>query len=364
MSFFPSLSAAGAGARARLRTIGAIGAAAVCAALVVRQLGDVSLLTVAEEVRGISAAQWLVALVATCVSFAAAGQYDALFHRWLGTGVRPARAAVSGAVAIALAQTLGFGLATGTVARWRALPELSLPDALRVTNYVSFTFMAALSVFAMLAMAVSGTGSDGVGISGLIVLPAMVGYLVCSVVQPAWFPVRLPPLRLVGRLTILAVTDTALASLALWALMPAGGQPDFDIFLAAFLVALGAGLLSGAPGGVGPFELALVTLLPTVPETELVAAVLAFRLVYYALPACAALVALARPSMDRAPQRASIPVHPRVIRAEAGLAGQSGRLSVVDGLGLHVVETSQCLVALGSPVLREESNTVRVESIS
>jgi len=125
-----------------LRTFEAIVVAAVCAALVVRQLGDVSLLTVAEEVRGIGAAQWLVALVATCASFAAAGQYDSLFHRRLGTGVRAARAGVSGAVAIALAQTLGFGLATGTIARWRALPELSLPNALRVTNYVSFTFMA------------------------------------------------------------------------------------------------------------------------------------------------------------------------------------------------------------------------------
>ncbi|PWK58604.1 phosphatidylglycerol lysyltransferase [Silicimonas algicola] len=327
--------------------------AAVCAALVVRHLGEVSLLTVAEEVRGIGAAQWLIALVATCASFAAAGQYDALFHRWLGTGVRAARAGVSGAVAIALAQTLGFGLATGAIARWRALPELSLPNALRVTNYVSFTFMAALSVLAALALSVSDIGSGGAGVSGLFVIPPMVGYLVLSVAQPAWLPVSLPPLRLVGRLTVLAITDTALASLALWALLPAGSQPDFSVFLAAFLVALGAGLLSGAPGGVGPFELALVTLLPAVPETELMAAVLAFRLVYYALPACAALVVLARPSVDRALRRTIVPALPPAVRAEAGLARQSGQLSVVDGLGLHVVEASQCLVALGSPVCGE-----------
>ena len=318
--------------------------------MVARHLGDVGLATIAQGISDIGPLQWLIALVATALSFAAAGQYDALFHRWLGTGVRHRRAAVSGAAAIALAQTLGFGLATGSVVRWRALPELSLPAALRVTNYVSFTFMAALALLSGTAVAMLGDTAGGTVAFAFLSLMAILLGFVLSLVQPVWLPFPMPPLRLVARLTVLAAADTALAALALWVLIPIGAQPEFGVFLAAFLVALGAGLVSGAPGGVGPFELTLVTLLPAAREAELVAAVLAFRLVYYALPACASLVILARPSEDRNSVRPNNSAPRVVVRAEAGLARQSGYLSDVCGVGLHLAQTSQCLVALGAPV--------------
>ena len=67
------------------------------------------------------------------------------------------------------------------------------------------------------------------------------------------------------------------------------------IWFAAYLLALGAGLISGAPGGVGPFELALLSVLPQEASTEVLAAALAFRMIYYALPAMLAGLILIRP---------------------------------------------------------------------
>ncbi len=55
--------------------------------------------------------------------------------------------------------------------------------------------------------------------------------------------------------------------------------------LPAVVIAIGAGLLSGAPGGIGAFELVLLALLPGAGEAALIAGILAWRLVYFVAPA-------------------------------------------------------------------------------
>ena len=54
-------------------------------------------------VADINVSAWMAALLATVASFAAVGQYDVLFHRWLKTNVTDSRAARSGMASIALA---------------------------------------------------------------------------------------------------------------------------------------------------------------------------------------------------------------------------------------------------------------------
>ncbi len=335
--------------KSALKNVVAFSIAGFCAWLVIRQLGDIDLTEVAASLGAVTPAQWLGALGATAFSFVAVGQYDALFHRWLNTGATPRRAVTSGAAAIALAQTLGFGLATGTVARWRALPELSFASALKVTNYVSFSFMFALGLISAVTMTILGFDQEFGDLWAWIAVSVLAATVALSVLQPAWLPIPLPPLRLMGRLTVLSAADTALAALALWILLPADLQPPFLALFAAFLAALGAGLLSGAPGGVGPFELCLVTLLPTVPENDLIAAVLAFRLIYYALPACLALGFLSRSTPAPARPVASLPTAQHIRRAETGLSRQTGEVRQIGGCILHVAEASQILVALGDP---------------
>lgn len=169
---------------------------------------------------------------------------------------------------------------------------------------------------------------------------------------------RLPLPALPAMATILGLTalDTAAAALALQALLPAGTAPGLDLLLPAYLFALGAALLSGTPGGVGPFELTLLALLPAVPEPDLIAGIVAFRLVYYALPACLALVVLARPAARRrAPPGWSLsPLPPAGLaearRAELGVARQNGAMALsAPGAEAAVVETRQSLTLLFAP---------------
>jgi phosphatidylglycerol lysyltransferase len=92
----------------------------------------------------------------------------------------------------------------------------------------------------------------------------------------------------------------------------------FRAVLPAFALALAAGLLSGTPGGVGPFEITLLTLLPEAPQTGLLAAILGFRLVYFALPAILGAAWLALRPISVPEVGAPPPLSARRLRAAPG----------------------------------------------
>ncbi|MEH7829438.1 phosphatidylglycerol lysyltransferase domain-containing protein [Gemmobacter denitrificans] len=255
---------------------------------------------VAGGVAGLSVLQWVGALAATALSFWAMGQYDVVMHRHLATGLAPAQAARAGMASIAVSQMLGMGLLTGSLMRWRLLPELGAWGAARMTAAVTAAFFAAWGAIAWVVLLVTPGPWQGLAMAclpALLALPAL-----------RWLPFRWPNLLTQFRLVGLAVLDLVTAALALWFLLPLGSAPPFWDLLPAFLLALGAGLLSGAPGGVGVFEIALLTALPGMAETPLMTGVLAFRLVYYALPAGLGALALLRPAPQAPPILPDLPV--------------------------------------------------------
>ena len=63
--------------------------------------------------------QWLLALVATGISFWAIARYDVIAHRHFRTGVSDRRATITGATSIAVGQTTGAGAVVGAFIRWR-----------------------------------------------------------------------------------------------------------------------------------------------------------------------------------------------------------------------------------------------------
>lgn len=314
-------------------------------------LAEVEMTDVFASLATVPASGWLPAILATGISFSAIAQYDVLFHGWLGTGVSPWRARFSGAASIAVAQTLGLGLATGTLARWRTLPELSLRDSLRVTNYISFSFIAALGALCAVALTMWGRGMPGTNLFAAVASCAILLTVVLSFVPFGYLPFRMPPLRLTIRLLALAAIDTGAAAIALWLLLPADIDVPATVFAGAFLLALSAGFLSGTPGGVGPFEICFIAMLPEVPEPQLLASILAFRIVYYALPAALAVLALAYPLHRQEAPRETWRTTPRLRRAEAGLARlQDHRLQALANTVVVAAPASQSLVSIGNPV--------------
>ena len=290
--------------RAALRQGLALAALLIAAFLLRERLAALDLDAILRAARDVTPLQWALSGLATLGSFLALARYDLAIHRTLATGQPAPAARRAGWIAIAISQTVGFGLISGALVRWRLLPGLSLLEASRLTATVAASFLAGWAVVTALAMLVLPVALPG---PSAPTLRALAGLALAGggalAVASLWAPglriarwrLRLPSLPVIGQVLMLAAIDTALAALALWVLLPPEAALPFAVLFPAFLLALGAGFVSGTPGGVGPFELTLVMLLPQAPETPLLAAVLAWRVSYFGLPALAALAALALP---------------------------------------------------------------------
>jgi phosphatidylglycerol lysyltransferase len=376
-SFARALAAApdlSAPLRLALRQIPALLLATALVVALSGRLAEADPAAIARALGSLSAPRWLGALLLAGLSFWAVGRYDALVHRHLATGRGAAEAGRAGLLAIALGQTTGFGLLTGALVRWRMLPGVSLAAAVGITLAVTLLFLAGWAVLAAAAvLALPSPALAPVRPVAWASIAALPGALALCLLQPRLRilgrAVRLPTLPTLTRLVALAAVDTAAAALCLAELLPAEAGVGFGQLLPAFILAYGAGLVSGAPGGMGAFEVALLAALPAADPEALLAGVLAWRrAIYCALPALLALALLARGPAP-APRGTPLPEPVRVSeplpsgvaelvgssrRAEAGLLRQGDKLFLpVPGRragGLVLGRTGQFLAAIGDPL--------------
>ena len=252
---------------------------------------------------------------------------------------------MAGFCGIALSQLLGLGVVTGALVRWRLMPSLGLWQAGRVTLVVSALFLAGWAVVTALAVLAAGGPTPGAALAVLCVGAIAVALALSpKAVGAGW-----PNLYTQTRVLALAALDCGAAAAAFWLLCP--GDLALAPFLVAFLLALGAGLVSGTPGGIGAFELTLLALLPAQPEATLLAAILAWRVIYYLLPALLALVLVLRgPVASRRPDvLAPVPDTPAF--PEAGLMRQGRFQPLIAGDTLFAAaRTPHALIALREPL--------------
>jgi phosphatidylglycerol lysyltransferase len=98
-----------------------------------------------------------------------------------------------------------------------------------------------------------------------------------------WFEAELPTPRLTAWQYALGLAEVLAAATVLYVLLPEG-TTSFLPFVAVYVVAILAGVLSSVPAGLGVFESMLLLMLRDVPPESLLGAVLAYRLLYELVP--------------------------------------------------------------------------------
>ena len=271
----------------KAKPVAAIIATGLCLTIVAQQIAHVPLSDIRAALTDIAPLQWMIAGLATLCSFWAVGHYDVVWHRHLRTGVPDRKAHRTGMAAVAIGQTVGLGVVTGSFVRWHLSQTTGFKSATAVTIGVSLSFFATWGLLVLPAAAGTGHLHPALALSSVLfalyALPIALRHLRQTRLQP-----HMP------RLLSLTTIDLACAGLALWAMIPDAGWAFLPLIIAAYVLALGAGLISNAPGGLGAFEMVLVLTITTIPEAALIAAVLAFRLIYYVIPALIAAFVLLR----------------------------------------------------------------------
>src|SRR5690606_1971334 len=95
-----------------------------------------------------------------------------------------------------------------------------------------------------------------------------------------------PPPRLVltAPQLVFGVVAISIVAGVLYVLLPGQVELSYPAFVGIYVLAMLAGALSHVPGGIGVFETILLLFIPGADKGALLAAMLAFRGVYYLLP--------------------------------------------------------------------------------
>lgn len=290
---------------------------ALAAVLVVLAVGFVSLHHLTQEVRAgdvraafhrIAPAQLVAAIGLTAVSYLALTLYDVLALGIIGRPLPWRVAALASFTSYTLSHNLGLGWLTGGSARYRVYTAAGLdgPDVARIIVIAGTTFWMGVVAVTGIALTLHA-GPMAVGtlklspavapLVGLAILAAVAALLAASARGPrnlALFGWSLPipqPRQAVAQIGIAAV-DLAAASAALFVLVPDAALAAWPAFVLAYALAVIAALISHVPGGIGVFEAVLIAALPG-DRTALVAALIAYRAIYYLLPLALGAVLLA-----------------------------------------------------------------------
>ena len=256
------------------------------------------------------------AILATCFSFCGLAAYDVIAVRHLGLrGVTNLRAATAGAVGYGVSNFMGLPWVTGALARQAFYREtgagLGPLTTVVMASWVAFWASAVVIIGIVLVVRPDITAHLDLPVRGAglgIVLLTAVAILMFWLSRGRRIRVRGQMLDLLGwRVTLLqcgaALTDLAGSAAVLFVFLPPGVAGDAASFFGLFVVAVGFGVLSHVPAGLGAFEGTMLLGLHEADRTGITSALVLYRLCRTVLPfliASAVLGAFVLARQDRA----------------------------------------------------------------
>ncbi|MDX3924338.1 MAG: bifunctional lysylphosphatidylglycerol flippase/synthetase MprF [Shinella sp.] len=245
-----------------------------------------------------------LAVVFTGLSFAALVCYDANALDYIRKKLPLPAVALTAFIAYAIGNTAGFGALSGGAIRFRAYSRLGLSpgDTARVIAFVTLSFgfgLLAVSALSTLIVAprIAGiVGLDALWLRGaaLLVIALMVALLfVGRNGRPVVFKpinLRLPDTRTSSRQFLVSAFDIAASASVLYVLLPET-HVGWPTFFAIYATAVGLGVLSHVPAGLGVFETVMVAGLGNaISVDQLLGGLVLYRLIYHVLPLLLAVV--------------------------------------------------------------------------
>ncbi|WP_448538177.1 bifunctional lysylphosphatidylglycerol flippase/synthetase MprF [Sphingobium yanoikuyae] len=263
-------------------------------------LHDVHVRDIRAAFHALGPAALIPALLLTAISYVTLTFYDVLALRSIGRPLPYGTAALASFTSYTLSHNLGLSLLTGGSARYRiySAAGLGVADVARVVAIAGATFWGGVLTLAAamlvwrpetLSMGDVRLSAPALRVAGSLTLAAMIGLILYADRQGRMLhfgrmSLPLPPASRIFCQIGIGVLDLAAASAALFVLVPGISLHAWPAFFLGYALAIVAVLLTHVPGGVGVFELVMLAALPGVDRPQLVAALLAYRLVYYILP--------------------------------------------------------------------------------
>ena len=331
-----------------------LGIAAAAIFGVVHLSDGISLAQIHADARGQSWSTLAIAFCAMALSYFFLAFYDALILPTYSDVKIPAPVLMAtGASSLAVSNLFGLSWLTGGAIRIKIYSSYSVTIGaiakLMATSWVAFfsglwALIGSVMVVNPLGFSsVFALSANSVFLIGVVVLTLLAGYF-----RWTWHggrsvgigPVQLalPAARAGLLLTAVTVLDLIATALVLYALLPADLTQNFIAFFGLFSVAVGLGILSHSPGGLGVFDVTIIAALGAMGRSDVLAAIALYRIIYTVIPAAIALCGLAiawvvanLETVQAGAQRALSLIKPIIPFVAASVAFLSGSILILSG---------------------------------
>lgn len=289
----------------------------ILAALIVAALGFAALFGLLHSVRprairqafdALSAAQIAGALTLTATSYLLLTLYDSFALHVLGKKLPWRTAALASFTSYTLSHNLGLALLTGGSARYRVYRAAGL-DGGAIGSVIALASLAFWNGVILLAGLAAATSTQilpffdfglslhwlhlaGIATVTICLIPLLLRHFGLRAIEIGGWRTPVPGPAMSAAMTLVAALDLAAASAALFILLPAPDPAAWPLFFLGYALAIIAALISHVPGGLGVFEAVVIAMVPG-DKAELLAALLAYRVIYYLLPLLLAALLLA-----------------------------------------------------------------------
>ncbi|THK39819.1 bifunctional lysylphosphatidylglycerol flippase/synthetase MprF [Ensifer sp. MPMI2T] len=246
------------------------------------------------------------AILFTGLSFLALTFYDVAALDYIKRKLPYADVALTAACAYAVGNTAGFGPLSGGAIRYRSYSRLGLqPEEIAlVIAFVTLAFGFGLATVTCLSLLTVGeyvaplTGLEPfwLRIIAIVVLGSLLTTFIRGgagrEVRIGRLTLRLPDSRTASRQFLVTALDLAASASVLYVLLPSG-TIGWPAFLAVYSFAVGIGVLSHVPAGLGVFEAVMIATLGRAVDIDtILGALVLYRLIYHVLPLLIAIVVI------------------------------------------------------------------------
>jgi len=281
---------------------------AVAGITLFRLLRDIEIDKVVAALQATSLQAVLTAGVFVVCGYVTLTFYDWFSLRTIGRHEVPYRvAALASFTSYSIGHNLGATVFTGGVVRLRIYSAwgLGIIDIAKIAFVTGLTFwlgnafvlgigvacvpeaasaLNQLPPWLNLTIALAGLGIIAAYVVWLLPCPRVIG-------RDSW-QVTLPNARLTLVQIGIGILDLGAGALAMYTLLPAHPAVDFPTVFIMYVMATLLGFVSHAPGSLGVFDAAMLIGLAQFEKEQLLASLLIFRVLYFVLPLCLAVLAL------------------------------------------------------------------------
>ncbi|MBB3810777.1 lysylphosphatidylglycerol synthase transmembrane domain-containing protein [Pseudochelatococcus contaminans] len=269
--------------------------------LLYKELKGISADDVWVSLTNISSVQWLLCVLATFVAYAALAWYDRIALLHLGRKISWTAVSLISFTTYALSHNIGASVLSGAMVRFRAYGTLglSIGEIGVLVALCSFTF--GLGTVLLGGLVLVGEPEvmlrmidapiwlirlTGFGLLGLVVLYVLGSWREFKPLVIGKFAVYYPRLPVTFRQIFAAPLELIGAAGIIYFALPEAGNPGYFVVLGVFLASFSLALVSHAPGGLGVLEFVFLNAMAsdTLSQSDVLAALLVFRLLYLIIP--------------------------------------------------------------------------------